>query len=376
MVRQEEAVSDDMYKEAAWRLRQQRLKKTDPADYARRIREVLLYADPMHWSSRSERYALIAERLEEIAREAGLDRGGVQWVRCCVLDGVWKAFDRGRDRVPVLEGVSLSVAAGEIVAVVGTRDQGKTTLLRVASGSLPADRGSVRLCDLELTGLSDGQLARVLRTEIGWAARTGPEVRVRVRDYVELPLATGRWLGWRERRLRVAKALKQLDVAGAAELRWGELSDWQRVLVELAQAVVGRPRVLLVDDVIDGLGLGKKQAAMEILRGFANDLGCGVLMAVSDHAAALPADRVWQLNGGRLKLMADLTDPDLIPLHKGERRRPGMDDRVLRCSRRAISSSTTTPAGRPSAPSTACRCRSRPASSSRSTGRAARASRP
>jgi putative ABC transport system ATP-binding protein len=233
-----------------------------------------------------------------------------------VLEGVWKGFDRGDDRLQVLVDVSLSVAAGEIVAVVGTRDQGKTTLLRVASGSLPADRGSVRLGDLELTGLSDGQLARVLRTEIGWAARAGPEVRVRVRDYVGLPLATGRRLGWRERRLRVAQALKQLDVAGAAELHWRELSDWQRVLVELAQAVIGRPRVLLVDDVIDGLGLGKKQAAMEILRGFANDLGCGVLMAVSDHAAALPSDRVWQLNGGQLKLMADLTDPDLIPLHK------------------------------------------------------------
>lgn len=233
-----------------------------------------------------------------------------------VLDGVWKGFDRGDDRLRVLADVSLSVAAGEIVAVVGTRDQGKTTLLRVASGSLPADRGSVRLGDLELTGLSDRQLARVLRTEIGWAARAGPEVRVRVRDYVGLPLATGRRLGWRERRLLVAQALKQLDVAGAAELRWRELSDWQRVLVELAQAVVGRPRVLLIDDLIDGLGLGKKQAAMEILRGFADNLGCGVLMAVSDHAAALPADRVWQLNGGQLKLMADLTDAGVIPLHK------------------------------------------------------------
>ncbi len=233
-----------------------------------------------------------------------------------LLDGVWKAFDRGRDRVPVLEGVSLSVAAGEIVAVVGTRDQGKTTLMRVASGMLPADRGSVQVVGLELTGLSDRRLAGVLRTEVGVAARGGPDVRVRVRDYVGLPLATGRWLGWRERRLRVAQALKQLDVAGAAELRWRECSDWQRVLVELAQAVVGRPRVLLIDDVIDGLGFGKKQAAMEILRGFASDLGCGVLMAVSDHVAALPADRVWQLSGGRLKLMADLSDPDLIPLHK------------------------------------------------------------
>jgi putative ABC transport system ATP-binding protein len=233
-----------------------------------------------------------------------------------MLDGVYKGFDRGDDRLRVLLDVSLSVAVGEVVAIVGTRDQGKTTLLRVASGSLPADRGSVRVGDVELTGLSDAQLARVLRTEIGWAARAGPEIPVRVRDYVGLPLATGRRFRWRERRLRVAHVLKQLDVAGCAEMRWRELSDWQRVMVELAQAVVGEPRVLLIDDAIDGFGLGKKQAAFEIVRGFANETGCGVLMAVSDHAAALPADRVWQLTGGRLKLMADLSGGELIPLRK------------------------------------------------------------
>jgi ABC-type cobalamin/Fe3+-siderophores transport system ATPase subunit len=138
-----------------------------------------------------------------------------------------------------------------------------------------------------------------------------------VRDYVGLPLAVRRGLRWRERRLLVAQMLKALDVADTAELPWRELSDWQRVLVELAQAVVVRPRLLLVDDVSDGFGLGKKQAAMEILRGFADDLGCGVLMAVSDHAAALSSDRVWQLGGGQLKLMADLTHADVIPLHKG-----------------------------------------------------------
>jgi hypothetical protein len=76
MVRQEEAVSDDMYKEAAWRLRRQRLKQTGPTDDARKIREVLLYADPLHWSARAERYALIAERLEEIAKEIAGERSG------------------------------------------------------------------------------------------------------------------------------------------------------------------------------------------------------------------------------------------------------------------------------------------------------------
>ena len=217
--------------------------------------------------------------------------------------------------MPVLVDVSLSVAAGEIVAVVGTREQGKTTLLRVASGTLPVDEGSVRLAGLELTGLSDGQLARVLRADIGWAARDGPQMPVRVRDYVGFQLAAGLRLRWRERRLRVAETLRRLDLAATAGLRWGELSSWQQVRVELAQAIVGRPRVLLVDDLIDGLGLGKTQAAMELLRGFAEELDCGVLMAASDHTAALTADRVWQLGDGRLKLMADVSDRDVIALH-------------------------------------------------------------
>jgi hypothetical protein len=69
MVRQEEAVSDDLYRQALWRLRKLRLKKAAPGDYRRKIREVLLYVDPMHWSARSERYGRIAERLEEIAGE-------------------------------------------------------------------------------------------------------------------------------------------------------------------------------------------------------------------------------------------------------------------------------------------------------------------
>ncbi len=234
------------------------------------------------------------------------------------LEGVWKAFDRGRDRVPVLEDVSLSVSGGEVVTVVGTHDQGKTTLLRLASGMLPADRGSVRVGGVELSGLKDRQLARVLASEVGLAARTGPEVRVRVREYVEMSLVACRRSYKRQRRVQVTSVLEQLGISGCADLRWEELSNWQRVLVELAQAVVVRPRVLLVDDVMDGFGIGKKRETMDLLEGFASEIGCGVLMAVSDHASAVRSVQVWQLVRRRLKLMADHTHPDVIPLHKRE----------------------------------------------------------
>jgi ABC-type cobalamin/Fe3+-siderophores transport system ATPase subunit len=241
------------------------------------------------------------------------------------LDGVWKAFDRGRDRVAVLEDVSLSVAGGEVVAVVGGSGQGKSTLIRVASGTLPPDCGTVLVNGAELARLRDRELAAVLACDVGVAMGAGPGVRLSVREYVEMAAAApkdGRRRRWRkrERRLMVTGVLRELGVAECAELRWEELSDWQRVVVELAQAVVVRPRLLLIDDLADGFGLRQKQEVMDLLQGFARELGCGVLMVVSDHAAALRSVRIWQLRRHTLRLMANHTDDgnieaDVIPLH-------------------------------------------------------------
>lgn len=225
---------------------------------------------------------------------------------------VWKAFDRGRQRVSVLEGVSLEVGRGEIAAVVGGRDQGKTTLIRVASGMLPVDRGTVVLDGRELTGLSDRQLADVLGNEIGVATRAGPETRLAVRDYVEMSLTPARRYSRRERARRVAEVLDRVDLAGCADARWGELSNWERVRAELAQAISTEPRLLLVDDLVDGLALGHKQTAMTLLKDLAADSRCAVLMAVSDHAAALRSTKVWSLSYGQLELMH--ADPHIVHL--------------------------------------------------------------
>jgi ABC-type cobalamin/Fe3+-siderophores transport system ATPase subunit len=218
------------------------------------------------------------------------------------LEGVWKAFARGRERVSVLEGVSLDVAVGEIAAVVGMRGQGKTTLVRVASGTLPVDRGRVLLDGRELTGLSEGQLSKVLARDVGLATREG-EDRLDVHDYVEMSLSATREYGKQERRHRVEDVLWQLDLTGCASARWDELSNWQRVLVELAQAIVVRPRLLLIDDVVDGLPFEHKRSAMELIERFAKDMRCGVLMVVSDHATAARAAKVWSLAHGELELM-------------------------------------------------------------------------
>jgi putative ABC transport system ATP-binding protein len=229
------------------------------------------------------------------------------------VEGVWKAFDRGRGRVWVLRDVSLEVGAGELGAVVGGRGQGKTTLIAVVSGMLAVDRGSVWLGGRELTGLSGRELRGVLASEVGIAVRSGPDARLSVRDRVAMSLNAARRLGGREGRVVVDAMLERLGLDGVAGAMWDELSDWERVLSELAQAVVRRPSLLLVDDLVDGHSLDHKRALMDLLEAFAGEMGCAVLMAVSDHQAALRSATVWSLSEGCLDLMHK--DPQITYLH-------------------------------------------------------------
>jgi ABC-type cobalamin transport system ATPase subunit len=74
---------------------------------------------------------------------------------------------------------------------------------------------------------------------------------------------------------------------------------------------------LLVDDVVAGMGLDQKRAAMDLMEGFAKDRGCAVLMAVSDHDAALRSATVWELSHTKLELMYQ--DPDITYLHQHRR---------------------------------------------------------
>jgi ABC-type cobalamin/Fe3+-siderophores transport system ATPase subunit len=210
----------------------------------------------------------------------------------------------------VLEDVSLDVQAGEIAAVVGGRGQGKTTLIRVASGMLPVQRGSVLLNDRKLEGLSDNQMQRMLAGEIGIATRIGPEARLSVHDYLDMAISATHEYSGSERTHRIEEMLERLKLTDCAGAKWGELSDWQRVLVELAQAVIRRPALLLVDNIVDGLGLQEKQTTMTLIEGFAKELRLAVLMAVSDHAAALRSTKVWRLAHAHLELMHE--DPGVV----------------------------------------------------------------
>lgn len=221
------------------------------------------------------------------------------------LQGVSKGYRRGGRRLRVLAEVSLELGLGEVGAVVGSRNEGKTTLLKIAAGIEQPDAGEVHLGGVSLTRLADKERSRLLGTEIAWTNREGTGVRLEVLDYLALPLALGRRLGRREARTLATGALERVGAVGLAKRRWTELSDWERVLVGLARGIVCRPRLLVVDSVIDGLGMRRTREAGELLLALAAELECGVLMSSSDLEAALIADRVWSLERGRLSLLSE-----------------------------------------------------------------------
>jgi ABC-type lipoprotein export system ATPase subunit len=214
------------------------------------------------------------------------------------LTGVSRSYRRGRHELRVLIDASLNVSAGEIVAVQGQRGAGKTTLLKIAAGMETPDWGQVSFDGWDLTDLSDVQLSRLLGEQIGWVHSSGPESRVRVLDYVALPLLIS--MGNRAAYTRATQALERVGAAECARQRWETLSDGERGLVGIAHAIVRSPRLLLVDDVTMILGIREVDTLTRLLRSVASESAIGVLMTVSDAAAALHSDRVMSLAGGRL----------------------------------------------------------------------------
>lgn len=224
-----------------------------------------------------------------------------------LVSEVSKAYWRGGRPLDVFTDVSLHVPPGAIVAVVGERHEGKTTLLKIAAGIEVPDRGRVLFGERDLWKLSVRERERLWGEEIAWTSRARPGLDWEMRDYVGLALAMGRSRGRRSVRARAVATLKRVGAEECAEQCWAELSDWQRTLVGLARGIASRPRLLVIDDLFDGLGISKMQAAGELLESLVQEFDCGVLMSASGMEAALMADAVWLFGSGRLRLMSDQT---------------------------------------------------------------------
>jgi ABC-type lipoprotein export system ATPase subunit len=222
------------------------------------------------------------------------------------LEHVSKSYWRGPHETAVLKDISLTVYPGECVAVWGQRGSGKTTLLKVAAGLEAAEGGVVSFKGQDLGSMSRANLVRLLREEIGWARRSGPESdELEMLDYVALPLLKHQTL--RRARRRSAAALARVGVAGASKERWEDLTDGERTLVSIAHAMVRQPSLLVVDDPTANLDVLQREEVMGLLRSTAEQDWLGVLITVPDMPSMVHAHRIGSLSDGRLLVPSGTT---------------------------------------------------------------------
>jgi ABC-type nitrate/sulfonate/bicarbonate transport system ATPase subunit len=175
---------------------------------------------------------------------------------------VSKGYWRGGSYLGVLKDVSLEVAPGEVVAVIGRRLGGKSTLLQIVAGIQAPDAGTVTLAGRPVrvqrrrsvrewwATRRAGSTDPVLGHDMVLVTRDGPHQELEVCKYVGGPLAV-RGSRRRDVRMLAGAALERVGASDCAGRRWGELSHYQRALVGLARAFAGSPQLVILDDLLD-----------------------------------------------------------------------------------------------------------------------------
>lgn len=194
----------------------------------------------------------------------------------------------------VLDGVSLSVAAGELVAVVGPNGAGKSSAIRALAGLLPLAGGTVRLGGDDLAGLSP-------RARAGRVAYLPQQRRIAWNlPAVEVAALGAPFLAAADALARARAALEEVEAAHLADRGVAEMSGGEQARVLLARALATGAAGLLVDEPIAGLDPEAQLMVLERLKA-RSDAGQAVLVSLHDLAlAARFADRVVVLDGGRV----------------------------------------------------------------------------
>jgi len=216
------------------------------------------------------------------------------------LRDVVKHYPSGQETVRAVDGVTLAVEPGEVVALCGPSGSGKTTLLLLAAGLLAPDAGSIRFGPRDLRDLTAAQAAEYQRRDVGFVSQSFdllPGVPALDNAAVKLladrvPLAAAR----RETR----PWLERVGLGHRAHHLPAQLSGGERQRVAIARALANEPRLVLADEPTGNLDTRRGGETLALLRRVSCERGVAVLLATHDPQAAATADRVLVLRDGRL----------------------------------------------------------------------------
>jgi ABC-type lipoprotein export system ATPase subunit len=211
--------------------------------------------------------------------------------------GVAKTVGSGRAARRVLDGVSLEVDAGEVVAVLGRSGSGKSTLLHLLGALDVPDRGTIVVAGEELTARPPRALARLRLRHVGFIFQSFHLIEeLSGEENVLLPARLPGAKRGGERRGR--RLIAELGLAEIADRRPHELSGGEQQRFAIARALVGNPELVLADEPTGNLDAENGAAVLALLRGLEDR---AVVIVTHEPEAAAIADRVLHLRDGRLQ---------------------------------------------------------------------------
>jgi phospholipid/cholesterol/gamma-HCH transport system ATP-binding protein len=214
-------------------------------------------------------------------------------------------------RQALLAGVDLAVAAGSSLGIIGPAGSGKSVLLKVMCGLVPADAGRVAVAGQDLTGLDERGLGPV-RGRVGMLFQNNALFDfMTVAENVAFPLVRRGELSAAEIAERVRERLRRVGLAGHEDKMPAELSGGMKKRAGIARATVARPEIVIYDEPTAGLDPVTTAKIYDLIRDDQRDTGCTVVAVSSDvDALRAFADRIAMLLGGRIHHVGPAADID------------------------------------------------------------------
>jgi putative ABC transport system ATP-binding protein len=211
-----------------------------------------------------------------------------------------KSYRRGAQVVPVLANLSLSIAEGDFLALMGPSGSGKSTLLNLIAGIDKPDSGELVVEALDIAQLPESELADWRASHVGFIFQFYNLIPVLTAfENVELPLMLTP-LGRRERRERVALTLTMVGLADRMEHYPSQLSGGEQQRVAISRAIVTDPTLLVADEPTGDLDRVAAEEVLGLIRRLNQELGKTVIMVTHDWHAAEKARTVMHLQKGVL----------------------------------------------------------------------------
>ena len=210
-----------------------------------------------------------------------------------------RTFSSGKRRVTAVTDASLTLAAGELAAIVGRSGSGKSTLLNMLGGLLKPDTGDVRLGSVSLNSLSDAELSALRGRKIGFVPQGGSLLSsLSVFENLSLPFAILKEQRNVEQRAR--ELLEQMHIGHLLNAYPAEISGGEARRAAIARALMPNPEFLLADEPTSDLDDENTRDVIALLADIAK-CGTGVLFVTHDREAAAAAVTLYRMNAGQIE---------------------------------------------------------------------------